>query len=208
MDSSSTPDSTLWAHLLGGDSNAFATIYDRYFDRLYEYAMRLHPEEDVVKDVLQELFIKLWTNRDNLSTTVDVRPYLFVSLRGTLYNRLRPRRNVTVVSLDQDEHDFIAHFSSSSEQNLINREQDQAQQQKLLQALNQLNPRQKEMIYLRYFEELDYEQIADVLNISVKGAYKLSARALKNLRDILGVSTGVLIVMLAAYKPLLKTCAV
>ncbi|NIG53092.1 RNA polymerase sigma factor [Chitinophaga sp. Cy-1792] len=198
MDLLSASDITLWESLKQSNEQAFATIYDRYFDRLYEYAIRFHADQDLVKDVIQELFIKLWTNRDTLSNDVDLRPYLFVALRSTLYNRLRPRRNVTLVPFDKDQHDFLANFSY--EQAYIKKEQVQEQQKQLTDALNQLNSRQKEIIYLRYFEELDYDQIGQIMEISVKGAYKLAARALKSMRDILQVSTGTLLIMLAAYK--------
>lgn len=195
MDSSATTDTTLWEALQQGSQQAFAAIYDRYFQRLYEYGMRLHPDEDIIKDAIQELFIKLWTNKDTLSTSVNPRPYLLVSLRSTIYNRLRPRKNVLVISFDQEQHDFLAHFSAESA--YIKKEQLQVQHQRLLNALNQLNARQKEILYLRYFEELDYDSIAAIMNLSVKGAYKLSARALQNMRDILQVSSAVLITLLA-----------
>ncbi|RAJ74991.1 RNA polymerase sigma factor (sigma-70 family) [Chitinophaga dinghuensis] len=198
MDLSSASDTALWEALLHSNEQAFAEIYDRYFHRLYEYAMRLHSEEELVKDTIQELFIKLWTNRQNLSDSVDLRPYLFVAMRSTLYNRLRPRRNVKLIAFDKDQHDFLAHFST--EHAYINNEQVQQQQKQIADALNQLNSRQKEIIYLRYFEEMDYDQIGAIMNISVKGAYKLSARALKNMRDIMQVSMPVLILMLQAYK--------
>ncbi|WP_160713890.1 RNA polymerase sigma factor [Chitinophaga solisilvae] len=199
MDLLSAADTVLWGAFLQGNQQAFATIYDRYFERLYEYGMRLHSGSDLVKDAIQELFIKLWTNRSTLSTTVDPRPYLLVALRGVIYNRLRPRKNVLLVAFDQQQHDFHAHFSS--EHAYIKKEQLQEQQQQLLQALNQLNARQKEIIYLRYFEELDYEQIAGIMGISVKGAYKLSARALKNMRDIMQVSVAVILRILAGLRP-------
>lgn len=198
MDVLTTADTILWTALQQGDEQAFANLYDRYFERLYEYGMRLHPNDDQVKDAIQELFIKLWTNRQNLSTTVDPRPYLFVALRGTIYNRLRPRKNAVLVAFNQQEHDFLAHFST--EHAYIKKEQLREQQQQLLQALNQLNARQKEILYLRYFEELDYDQIANIMGISVKGAYKLSARALKNMRDILGISSAILLTLLAELK--------
>ncbi|RFS19031.1 RNA polymerase sigma factor [Chitinophaga silvatica] len=198
MDFAESSDIVLWEALQQGQEKAFETIYDRYFERLYEYGMRLCSDEDLVKDAIQALFIKLWTNRQTLSTTVNIRPYLLVALRSTIYNQQRPRRNAVVVGLDQAPEDFLAYFSSESA--YIKKEQIQEQQQQLLQALNQLNARQKEMIYLRYFEELDYDVIAEMMNISVKGAYKLSARALQSLRDIMQISTGALILLLAGFR--------
>ncbi|MGO4292902.1 RNA polymerase sigma factor [Chitinophaga sp. RAB17] len=198
MDSSATTDITHWEALQQGSQQAFATIYDRSFQRLYEYGIRLHPDEDLVKDAIQELFIKLWTNRDTLSTAVNPRPYLLILLRSTIYNRLRPRKNAILISFDQEQHGFLAYFSAASA--YIGKEQLQPQHQRLLNALNQLNARQKEILYLRYFEELDYESIAAMMNLSVKGAYKLAARALQNMRDILQVSAAVLIILLANFR--------
>ncbi|MBV7532350.1 RNA polymerase sigma factor [Chitinophaga sp. sic0106] len=202
MDLSSASDTALWEALQHSNELAFAEIYDRYFNRLYEYAMRLHQHEELVKDTIQELFIKLWTNRHNLSENVDLRPYLFVALRSTLYNRLRPRRNVTLVAFDKEQHDFLANFSY--EQTYINKESQQQQHKQITEALNQLNSRQKEIIYLRYFEELDYDQIGEIMGISVKGAYKLSARALKSMRDIMQLSMPGLMILLQAYKTSLQ----
>ena len=66
----------------------------------------------------------------------------------------------------------------------------------MLQALNQLSPRQKEVLYLRYFEELEYNEIAGMMDISVKGVYKLNSRALETLRGILDMPNSGIISML------------
>ncbi|MGX5816918.1 RNA polymerase sigma factor [Chitinophaga lutea] len=192
-----TADETLWNAFRDGDEAAFTMIYDRYFDRLYEYGMRLHAEESLVKDAIQEQFIKLWTNRRTLSANVSVRPYLLVSLRGNIYNRLRTGAT-KLVAFDQEAHDFRAQFSAESA--YIRREEQNEDQRRLLDALNRLNPRQKEMIYLRYFEELDYDAIADIMGISVKGVYKLNARALEKLRDILQLSIPAILTLLAGLR--------
>jgi len=71
------------------------------------------------------------------------------------------------------------------------------QTQKLIDALNQLTPRQKEVIYLRYFEELDYEEIATIMDITIKATYKLRARGLDILRQIMNSSNSSLVVLLA-----------
>lgn len=197
MNLSTTTDTELWEALRNGNEAAFNVVYHRYFDRLYEYGMRLHYNNDLIQEVIQELFIKLWTNRATLSAGVNIRPYLLVSLRGAVYNKLRTGK-VQVVAFDQETHDFRAHFSAESA--YIKREQLHEKQQQLLRALNQLNARQKEVIYLRYFEELDYESIADIMGITVKGVYKLSARALQSLRDIMQVSAAMLLSLLGSLR--------
>jgi RNA polymerase sigma factor (sigma-70 family) len=94
--------------------------------------------------------------------------------------------------------DFIIEFNAESIH--IQNDEALAQSQKIRMALEQLTGRQKEIIYLKYFEEMDYEQISELMNISVKGAYKLSARALEALKVILDVDAAVVIVMLFQYR--------
>lgn len=187
-----------WNALLSGDEEALAVLYDTYFEMLYEYGMRLHHDAHLIKDCIQDLFLKLWTNRRNLSTDLSPKPYLLVALRSTLYNQLRPRKFGKLIAFNQQEHDFTAHFSAESA--YIRQESGQAQTQRLLQALEQLSARQKEILYLRFFEELEYEQIAAIMQISVKGAYKLNARALQRMQEILQLPVITLVLLLSQLK--------
>ena len=97
-----------------------------------------------------------------------------------------------------DDHPFEMVFSVESE--FIKKETHSSQAQQLLQALNQLTPRQKEVIFLRYFEELEYEEIAAIMDITVKATYKLTARGLEALRQILGVSGSSLFLLFSLAK--------
>jgi len=94
--------------------------------------------------------------------------------------------------------DFIIEFNAESIH--IQKDEARVQSQKIRLALEQLTGRQKEIIYLKYFEELDYEEISGLMNISVKGAYKLSARALEALKVILEADAAIVIAMLFQYK--------
>ena len=90
----------------------------------------------------------------------------------------------------------------SVESDFVDKEVRSVQTQKILAALNQLTPRQKEVIYLRYFEELDYEEIAVIMKITVKATYKLMARGLEALRQVMEVSIPSLLLFLAISKKL------
>ena len=71
----------------------------------------------------------------------------------------------------------------SAEINIIERETELVVQQSLQNAINELTPRQREAIFLRFYEGLSYEEVAEVLNISVKATYKIMARSLASLKD-------------------------
>jgi len=177
-------DSSLWQSFKEGNKDSFQAIYFHHFPHLYEYGMRLAANKELVKDCIHDLFVKLWNNKSNLGDVSAIRGYLLVSLRTTVYNKLQQSSRLVMTELN-DSFPFDMVFSVESE--FIQNETRSAQMQQLVEALNRLTARQKEVIYLRYFEELDYEDIATIMNITVKATYKLTARGLESLRQIMNV---------------------
>jgi RNA polymerase sigma factor (sigma-70 family) len=190
-----TDDGVLWQSLKNGDHDSFQAIYFSHFDSLYSYGLRIAGDRDLVKDCIHDLFVKIWTNKSGLADVTAIRSYLLVSLRSTLFNRLQQMKRVTMAAV-HEQHPFDLVFSAESD--FIRKEEHLLQSQKLLEALNQLSPRQKEVIYLRYFEELGYEEIAGIMNITVKATYKLTARGLETLRQVLHLPP-FLLLMLIGY---------
>jgi RNA polymerase sigma factor (sigma-70 family) len=144
--------------------------------------MRKLQNEELVRDYVHDLFVKLWMNRTTTGTTDNIRYYLLASLRNFILNQTTKKSNLYYVDMEEAES---FHITFNAEIEITKLEQTDEQAQKVLQALNQLSPRQKEVLYLRYFEELEYNEIAAMMDISVKGVYKLNSRALETLRGIL-----------------------
>ena len=187
-------DTDLWQSFKEGDKDSFKNIYFKYFHNLYEYGMRISGDKEIVKDTIHDLFVKLWNNKSNLGDVTALRAYLIVALRSTLYNNLQKISRKPVEQLSENTP-FEMVFSVESD--YIKKESALADNQKLKEALELLTPRQKEVIYLRYFEEMEYAEIAAIMNITVKGVYKLTARALETLRQILNISGTLLLSILA-----------
>ena len=187
-------DTDLWQSFKEGDKDSFKNIYFKYFHNLYEYGMRISGDKEIVKDTIHDLFVKLWNNKSNLGDVTALRAYLLVALRSTLYNNLQKISRKPVEELSENTP-FEMVFSVESD--YIKKESALADNQKLKEALELLTPRQKEVIYLRYFEEMEYAEIAAAMNITVKGVYKLTARALETLRQILNISGTSLLLILA-----------
>lgn len=190
-------DNELWSRLLKGETEALDRIYKLHFGSLFQYGMRLLQDEDQVKDSLHNLFVKLWENRKSLNQTDQIRYYLISSLRNIITNhRIKETRYERVIA--DDETVFDLKFTIESE--YIRREEITEKTIRLSQAMNKLTPRQKEIIYLKYFEEMDYMQIAGILDLTIKGAYKLSARAHEALREIMQVDKKLLVLFLMELK--------
>lgn len=190
-------DYSLWQAFKNGDKDSFQTLYFSSFKNLYEYGMRIVRDPELVKDGIHDLFVKLWEHKSALADVNAIKPYLLVSLRTILYNKLEKRART--MTTDIDEHQpFGMEFSVESD--FINRETKSVQSQKLIDALNGLTPRQKEVIYLRYFEEMDYAEVAALMNITVKAAYKLTARGVEALRQVLNSSNSYLLLLVALLR--------
>ena len=196
MEDSGNPD-VLFQEMKNGNREAYAQIYQLYFTNLYEYGLRLASEKDLVMDSIHDLFVKIWTKRNDLGVVENLKAYLLVSLRRILNNKLQSGKKTRSVN---PEDDLFFELRFSTESQYFKKLEETDRRQRLLQAMDQLSSRQKEMIYLRYFEELGYDEIASVMDITIKGAYKLSARSLESLRDMLSISTTALLILLALVR--------
>ncbi len=187
-------ETQLWQAFQQGDRDSFAKIYHRYFNNLFEYGSRISEDKELVKDCIHDLFIKLWSNKLNLGKVENTKAYLLVSLRGTMYNKMQKNSKHRSVEIKEDQNFELA-FSVENE--LIKREQLNSQAKELLKSINQLTTRQKEFIYLRYFEDMNYDEISTIMSISTKATYKLSARSLEGLREIYSLSKPALLFFLS-----------
>lgn len=144
--------------------------------------MKLIGDEELVRDSMQELFQKLWERRATLETVENVKPYLFKVLRHRISDniKLANRRTARQQSYQEEfevtylPEDFIGAEQFSSEQNT-----------QLLAILNQLPPRQREVIYLKYFDGFSYEKISEVMNLTAQSVRNLVYRAIKTLKELL-----------------------
>src|SRR5690625_4483718 len=98
-------DVRLWKRLLGDDQEALSKLFQKYYRPLLNYGLKLIPQEELVKDSIQELFYSMWEQRDNLSEVEYVRSYLYISLKRTIYrqNKIQQKRN-------KREHSYSEEF--------------------------------------------------------------------------------------------------
>ncbi|RKO70162.1 RNA polymerase sigma factor [Sphingobacterium puteale] len=184
-----------WNNFIEGDRQAFEQIYRALLPNLYEYGMRRVNDEDYVRDSIQDVFIKFWENRSKLRSISNPKHYLLVALKNSLLNaQLRDGK----LSSFGEKDDFQLTYDVESA--YIATEEQQANALRLIQALEQLTGKQKEVIFLRYFEELSYEEISTLTNISVKSLYKLNNRAMEALKEIMGIPKQHLLVLFYLIK--------
>ncbi len=162
-----------------GDEKSLSTIYSLYFDQLYKYGLRFTADSRVVEDCIQELFIKIIRNRQKLSIPESLKNYLFKAFRVYIFDKVESLKKFRCTEINE-EADF--HLEPHRESSLILNEEATDRHRQLQSALQKLTPRQREAIYLKYAEGFSYPEIAEMLSLTQKGAYKLVGRAIQVLR--------------------------
>ncbi|MBS9462886.1 sigma-70 family RNA polymerase sigma factor [Flagellimonas sp. 389] len=177
-------DLQLWQEFKSGNETAFATMYNENAGRLFNYGIKLVHEQDSVKDGIQDLFVELWNNKERLGEVKSIKSYLYRSLRRKLISQASERRKKLSFF-----HCFegLEETVSSQEINLIEKQNFDEQRLKLKRAMGMLNAKQQEIIHLKFYGLLSYDEIAEIMSIDKKGAYNSIAYALKLLRQHLGV---------------------
>lgn len=173
-------DALRWQEFLQGSSVAFECLYDKYFPILFRYGMHFSKDRDQVKDCLQDLFIGLYTHRASLRQAENVRNYLYASFRRKMIRQGRQVKKLYEELPDYYDFEVVC----SHEQVLISSQLNELQKKKMLHAFDQLSKRQKEAVYLRFYENMSYEEISVVMEFKeVKYARTLVYRAIGVLKE-------------------------
>lgn len=171
-------DKELWSKLIDGDEDALAFIYNTYFPSLYKYGMKIVADAGLVKDAIHDLFAALWFSRSNLSVTDTIRYYLLASLKRRIIRESRPGLLTRLFN----PADTDTGITASPEQLLIDEQSGKERQQKLARVISKLPKRQKEILYLRYYEGLSTEETAAIMSLSINSTYVLLSKALNYLK--------------------------
>ncbi|WP_346863518.1 sigma-70 family RNA polymerase sigma factor [uncultured Draconibacterium sp.] len=176
----------LWQSFLNGDDNCFSLIYNSTVNGLLNYGLKFSMDRDLVHDCLQEVFIDLFLKRKKSGNKIQkLKPYLFVAVRNGIVKRIVKENRFRFVNLDEMNDTLDFNIEYSEEHKVITSEKSTERNDKLLGAVKNLAPRQKEIVYLKFEEELEYNEIAEIMKISVESARKSMHRAVLALRNLL-----------------------
>jgi RNA polymerase sigma factor (sigma-70 family) len=190
-------DAELWQAFKEGDREVLSFIYLQHHKHLVNYGIRLYSKEEVVEDLIHDIFIECWNRRKKLPTVLSIRLYLLKSLRNKIYTHLKKQHSVSDIDLYTDNYHFNVEYSF--EDQLVREIGDEELKNKLLEALNQLTSRQKEAIYLRFYNNLDYQDIALVMGINYQSIRTHIYQGIKLLREKLAVELAVMVFVLNIF---------
>ena len=154
-------DEILVKRLISGDSKAFEQIYYKYQKRLYHFALKLTKEPSVAEEVLQEVFIKLWTNRKQINP-VNLKAYIYKMVGNKAFNYLRTKafREETEKKIGES----LIKSNTQTESAVLFSEYEQL----LQDFIRQLPPQKREIYLLSEQKGKSSQEIARQLNLSTK----------------------------------------
>ena len=178
LSNSDAQTAQLLSKFIEGDPAAFSKLYDMHVNLLYNYGYRLTTDVELLKDCIQDVFIKIYNKRSELSSVINFKSYLLISLKNKLCDESRKRVNLSdvavddldIVSNDNIEKDYIAVEKEKLDSDFVGR------------MLNLLSPRQRKAIVLYYIEEKKYEDICTIMDMNYQSVRNLIHRGIVKLR--------------------------
>jgi len=161
-----------------GNEIAFGELYEHYRNKVYYVSWNLFKSESIAEDVLQEIFIKIWVNREKLPSVENFSAYLNTLLRNHMYNRFRKLANEesfireAIASNPGHSNFTLNNVLWKESQNLFNK------------AILQLPPQQKKAFELSRLEGKKHEEIARLMNISKETVKKHIMEASRTVKNI------------------------
>ena len=174
-------DRILWDAMRNGKKSALEAIYSREVEYLYNYAIRISRNSDLVQDCIQDLFIDLWKKRETIGSTDAIRPYLITSLRRKLIHSLKKESKTSGEAIEN-----VDFRSDEAIESKIIQDETQTERQKALKdAMSQLSSRQREAIYHKYFNNHSYEEICQIMDINYQSVRNLISQGIKKMKGFI-----------------------
>ena len=169
----------LWQKFLSGDEDSFDCLYDRYVRMLFAFGLQFTYDRELVKDCIQDVFVKLYETRAQLHHVDNWKSYLHIALKNRIINVLKKEK---IHSKYLNETDFSDYDDFTVEQNMEYIEDEQYNRQRIETVLKLLTPQQRKALHYRYIEELSLEEISIILKINYQSVQNTLQRAMVKIK--------------------------
>jgi len=169
----------LWESLRNGDESALRQLYMNYYKHLLTFGLRYSEDRDTLKDSLNNTFLYIWEKHSTLGAAKHVGNYLFKSFQRQLERDLKKTK-----ALEELMHTSIEkNFHESDETQFITKQEEDIRVKLLKDAILKLSARQRELITLRYYDGLSYDEIAANTQLSKRAVYNQIHTAVNKLKQ-------------------------
>lgn len=168
----------IWKELSNKNIQAFEYIYETYYLDLVRYGLKICHDIDLVKDCIHDMILQMYERKSSFQEGKSLKPYLLVTLRNKLYDQLKSSKS-------EEWNDALALQLTAPNiiEWKIGEEAINQETQKVLQVISSLPPKQREVIHLRFYENMALSEIAEIMQIHYQSVQNLLQRALKSLSE-------------------------
>lgn len=169
-----------------GDIEAFEILLSHYEQNIYTICLKMlrHPEE--AYDVAQDVCIKIWKQLERFEERAKLSTWIYRLTTNTCIDYLRQQKKHQEVLYDLEDKDEVLLAQSCQGEDVALQVENKHKREILTMALDELRPEYKAIIILRDIEECSYEEIGEILNLSIGTVKSRLSRARNSLRKILG----------------------
>ena len=172
-------DDILWKSFREGDDSCYEVIYRKYVGILFNYGMQISSNADFVKDAIQDLFVKLYSNRARLNENVNLKFYLFTALKHNMYNMLRGE-----VDLERIENCLTEEILDCTAEDRVTEQFDnQDLSNSIDYYLSALTLRQREVMYCRFVQDLSIDEISLLMNMNYQSVQNIIQRSIRKIKQ-------------------------
>jgi len=183
---STTTIQELWSKFVTHENQkAYDDLYQHYFHYLRFIGLKKGFDTEIVKDSINEVFLHCWEKRAELHHIHHPHNYIVTVFLRKVYREEKQEPSADAITSEFDETNFINILLPTAEDNLVSKENSQAISRMVKQYLEQLPPRQREMIYQKFYLGLSYQEIAKAGGLSVNTVYNTLYNAMDKLRSLL-----------------------
>lgn len=173
-------DEILWEGLRNGNKELFLILYKKYYHSLFFIGMKEIKDAQLVKDAIQQLFLYLWEKREGIQEAKNVKSYLVISFLRKLTADWKKSKRTGGLQVVWNSN--LEDSQPNPEDKLIIKDQQSHLFKLLTDHLNELPNRQKELIVLRFYEGLSYEEIVQRTGLSHRTVYNKIHEGIKKLK--------------------------
>ena len=169
----------LWEMFISqNNQEALSIIYKDHFDLLYNFGFKYTSDIEAIENSIQNIFGYFLKIRKKLGPVNNISGYLIQSFRHELYLELKKQKKMVLSETFPEEY---FNYDSAQKENEAEEKRDQLHQT-MMEIIKNLNPKQQEIINLRFIDRLNYKEISSMLNISVDSCYKSVYRSVISIR--------------------------
>ncbi len=163
-----------WERIRSGDSTAFSYIFRKHYEQLYRFAGRFVKDTHTAENIVQNVFVNLWIERNKRHIQTSLKSYLYKMVKNHSLNYLKREKKMDYLEKRQNIQE---NFNISPDEKLLEKELHIA----VHNAINKLPSQCRQIYLMKRYDDLKYTEIAEILNISINTVKTQMKRALKSL---------------------------